>query len=434
MSLPELVRGPGDANPPDMTAPWTLLEGKTEGITPGFVMMDAKGRRYVVKMDPLTNPELASAADVIGSKLFHAFGYNAPENYIVRFTPGHLRITAKSKVEDDLGRERPMTQFDLNKILAKAPRDKEGVIRAMASLYISGQPIGPFRYHGTRADDPNDVVPHEHRRDLRGLFVFAAWLNHNDAKSINSGDFLVKDGGVPHIKHYLIDFGAILGSDSFEAKTPRAGNVYLFDAGPAAAQFFSLGLYMPKWMRADFPDMPAVGNFEADNFDPLTWKNNYPNPAFTNRLPDDGFWAAKIAMAFTDEQLRAIANTAQFTDPAAAAYIVQTLAARRDKIGRAWFAQVLPLDAFRVENGRLAFDDLAVVYNFATPRTYSIAWHVFDNETGSKTPIPGAASGPEVPRSQAPYLAADIHAGDPAKTVTVYLRNAREVVGIDRKW
>jgi hypothetical protein len=435
MSTAELVRGPGNSNGPVTNGPWTALKGKTEGVTPGFEIEDAKGRRYVVKMDPLSNPEMASAADVIGSKLFYAIGYHVPENYIVRFTRSQLRITAKSKVEDELGRERPMREQDLEKILDKAPRDKEGGFRAIASLYISGKPLGPFRYHGLRTDDPNDIVPHEHRRDLRGLYVFAAWLNHNDAKSINSGDFLTREDGIDYIKHYLIDFGAILGSDSFEAKSPRAGHVYLFDAGPAAAQFFSLGLYAPRWMRADFEKIPAVGNFEAETFDALNWKNNYPNPAFTNRLPDDGFWAAKKVMAFSDEQLRALVNTGAFSDPAAASHLVKTLAARRDKIGRAWFSQVLPLDDFRVRDGRLEFDDLGVVHNFASPRTYSIAWFVFDNEKGTKSPVANA-SGPPVPRVEAQYLAADIHAGDPAKTVTVYLRQRGpiEVVGIDRKW
>jgi hypothetical protein len=434
MSLEALRRGPGDRNAP--VAPWVLLSGKTEGITPGFQIQDAKGRRYLIKLDPKSNPELASAADVIGSKLFHALGYNVPENYIVRFARNQLRITEKSKVEDDRGVERQMTAHDLEKMLAKAPRTNEGEFRAMASLYIAGKPLGPFRYHATRTDDPNDIVPHEHRRDLRSLYVFSAWLNHTDTKSLNSADFLVKEDGVSFVKHYLIDFGATLGSDSFEAKSPRAGNVYLFDAKPAAGQFFSLGLYVPPWMLADFPNLSSVGRFEAALFDPLQWKNNYPNPAFHNVLPDDGFWGAKQVMAFTDEQIRALVSTGQYSDPAAADYVSKVLIERRDKTGRAWFAKVLPLDHFRVANGRLEFDDLGAVYGFSPAPTWSFSWSVFDNAGETLAPLPDA-TGPALPRNPAPYLAAAIHAGDPAKAVTVYLRQGgrgAQVVGIGRKW
>ena len=79
---------------------------------------------------------------------------------------------------------------------------------------------------------------------------------------------------------------------------------------------------------------------------------------FVNRLPDDTFWAAKLVMAFTDEDIRAIVSTGQYSDPAAAAWLAECLIERRNRIGRAYLGRVLPLDNFRVENGQLAFDDL----------------------------------------------------------------------------
>jgi hypothetical protein len=227
LSIPEMLRGPGTERAPAKDKPWTVISGKNEGVTPGLVIRDSAGRRYFLKFDPKSNPEMASAADVLGSKFFYALGYNVPENYIVYFTRGQLALDPKSKFRKSTGHDRAMRPADIDAVLDKVPRDREGRYRGLASLALDGEVLGPFRYFGTRKDDPNDVVEHQYRRDLRGLFVFAAWLNHTDTKSINSLDTLVKEDGLSYIRHSLIDFGAILGSDSFEAKSPRAGNVFL---------------------------------------------------------------------------------------------------------------------------------------------------------------------------------------------------------------
>ena len=92
-----------------------------------------------------------------------------------------------------------------------------------------GKPVGPFLYVGTRSDDPNDVVPHEHRRELRALRVFAAWTNHVDSKAINSLDALVTENGKAVVRHYLIDFGSTMGSASIKAREYDEGFEYIVD-------------------------------------------------------------------------------------------------------------------------------------------------------------------------------------------------------------
>jgi hypothetical protein len=441
MSIAELVRGTGNTNPPSPNGQWTVIAGKSEGVTPGLTIEDSVGNEYLIKFDPLTDPEMATGADVIGAKFFYALGYNVPENYPVVFKRSQLTVSPKARFNDRKGREREMTERDIDDLLTLAARTGEGTYRALASRFIKGELLGPFRYNGTRRDDPNDTVPHERRRDLRGLYVFASWLNHTDAKANNSLDSLVDEGGLRYIKHHLIDFGAAFGSDSFMAKSPRNGNVYMFDWPSSAHQFFTFGLYIPKWMLAHYPNIMGVGNFESDVFDPAEWRSNYENPAFASCLPDDAFWAAKKVMAFRDDEIRAIVNTGQYSDPNAVDYIAKTLMVRRDKIGRTWYSRVLPLDDFEVRDSKLRFVDLAIASNYVPSRNYTWQWSKFNNDTGQKTSIAGAISA-NLPRAaqsdgDGVYYAADIYAEQPAKNVTVYVRKhggKYHVVGIDRRW
>ena len=180
-----------------------------------------------------------------------------------------------------------------------------------------GRPLGPFRYYGTRPDDPNDIVPHEHRRELRGLSVFAAWLNHDEVRSSNSHDSVVADGNRQIVRHHLLDFGSTLGSGSVRAQSRRAGNEFVWESRPTLITMLTLGLYVRPWLKVPYPDLPAVGRFESTYYRAENWKPDYPNPAFRNARPDDRFWAARIVAAVTEEAVARGGRTAKFTDPRA---------------------------------------------------------------------------------------------------------------------
>jgi hypothetical protein len=440
LNIAELTRGPVQFGPPATGGPWTVTSAKAEGITPGFTMQDAKGRRYFIKFDPPDYPELATAADVISARFFHALGYHVPENHLVAFTPEQLRLAPDVRFVGKDGRARAMTRRDLDEILLRAPRMRGGKIRALASSQIAGRPLGQFRYHGLRKDDPNDIVPHEDRRDLRGLSIFCAWLDHDDSRAINTLDVLVEEKGIPYVRHYLIDFGSTLGSASTGPNSPRSGGEYLFAWEQVVKRTFALGLVVPWWARAKYPGMPSVGRFESDVFDPLRWVPEYPNPAFENRLPDDEFWAAKQVMAFTDEEIRAVVKMGEYSDPAAEQYVVETLIARRDKIGRAFLNRVLPLDKFQVRDSRLVFEDLAARHGIGSAGQPGVTWSRFDNHSETKTRIDAAGFHlpSEILRAEpGSVFAADIAAEDTGKSITVFLRKTHsdiDVIGIDRRW
>lgn len=333
-----------------------------------------------------------------------------------------------------------MTEYDLDKLLARVNRTRDGRFRAMASLFIEGEILGPWIYHGTRSDDPNDIYPHEHRRDLRGLYVFASWLNHYDATSLNTLETVVEEDGRRFIRHYLIDFGSILGSSGVGPRDPRNGFVYQHDLGFALMQLFTLGLHVPAWQRVRYPDLPEVGRFESEAFDPASWKPIYPNPAFENRLPDDCFWAAKQVMAFTDEEIRHLVLTGEYEDERTVEWLTQTLIARRNKIGRTWFSTVLPLDNFRVVERRLSFDDLGVQYGFTPPAPLTFAWFFYENMSARKIPLSGTSL--DVPaeclQSRAGTICGVTIHDRKGRSVEAYIRKQAngdwQVVGLWRTW
>ena len=392
MTRAELQRGSRTSDGP--VPPFTVVAAKTEGVSPGFRMHDGRGRLFFVKADPPSNPEMATASDVVGALFFYALGYNTPENYILVANPEQFQLSPKASITEASGKKYPMREKDWRKVLNLIPQMPDGQIRVMASLAINGKLMGPHLYQGVRSDDPNDLIPHQQRRDLRGLAVFAAWLNHTDAKAANSMDTLEGSGSDARMVHYLLDFGALFGSDSTIAKDPRHGREFTFPTSRAQLkQVSTFGLDFPGWQTVHYPsELKGAGNFTAEAFDPLEWKENYPNPAFRAMLPADAYWAAKKAMTFTDDDIRAIVEQGQFTNPEVVDYITKTLIARRDAVGRAWFQHVLPVEEVRIENNELHFENLSVRYGFAKAPAYRYEWFSFDNRTGGKKVVPGSSS------------------------------------------
>jgi hypothetical protein len=388
LTIEELARGPDRGTGPD-NGPWTILRGKTEGITPGFSFIrDSRGDLYAIKFDPPGYLEMATSADVIGTKFFYAMGYHVPENYIVYFRPEQLELGENATITDEKGRERRMDHRDIQEVLNRVARTADGRYRAVASKILAGQDLGPFRYYGTRPDDPNDVFPHEHRRELRGLWVMSAWLNHDDSRAINTLDMLVKENGRQFVRHHLIDFGSILGSGSVIEQKPRAGNEYMWEARATFLRMAMLGFWDRPWIFVNYPSYPSIGRIEAEYFRPEIWKPEYPNAAFRNCLPEDAYWAAKIVMSFTDEEIRAIVKTGQITDETAEQYLIQCIIKRRDKVGRYWLNRVVSSDNFRVDEAaaQLHFEDVAVRYGFApAPVAYQAQWQRFENQQDRKS-------------------------------------------------
>jgi hypothetical protein len=453
MSLEELLRGPNTTGGP---APgrWMVIGGKAQGITAGFTIRDSRGDVYFVKFDPIPYPNLSSAADVIVTKFFHAFGYFVPENHIAQFRPEQLVIAEDARVRDRGHKEpRMMTQADVDGILARAPRRPDGSIRCLASRRLPGEPIGPHKYWGTRGDDPNDAFPHEHRRELRGYRVFSAWLNHDDSRSVNSLDiFLAGEDGRGWVKHHLIDFSSSLGSGSdamrqIAPQNPRAGNEYVLERAPFLKTAVSLGLWERPWRRVRYEVFPEVGRIEADFFEPDAWRPEYPSPAFERMLPADAFWAARIVSRFSDEAVRALVHSGEFDDPAAERHLADSLIRRRDKIVARYFRALNPLAEFRVEGSgsqpALVFDNLGERAGLGRGEAYEYEWFVLENRTGRLDPLPARGevreARVELPGGSHSYVMVRLRtrSQEPAwrKAVDVYVRRegTASVVGIERE-
>lgn len=374
-------RGPRPDEP--LHAPWTVYRGKTEGASPGFFVEAADGRRFLLKFDGLLRPERASAADAIGARLYHAAGYFAPCNQVVYFPAEVLAIAPQAVTEDELGQEQPLLAAEVQHALSRAFHGKDGRLRALASELLPGVPLGPTSAMGVRADDPNDVVPHEDRRELRAARLLAAWLDHFDTREQNSLDVWVAEQGRHFVRHYQLDFGDSLGSPWKDERFSRhVGHSNWLDFRLVSQDLLTLGAVRRPWHKGpDDREAEIFAYFGWAEFVPSQWRPIYPNPAYGRMTVRDALWIVRIIARMSDAHLAAIVGQARLSDPRAAKYLLTALIHRRDIILREYLLRYPALDRFRIVSSPavpggqvLCFEDLAIRHAGADP--YPVVYRV----------------------------------------------------------
>lgn len=371
MTLEEFTRGAcepkyilEDENAPPGS--FIIDQGKPNGASPGFrVNLPDKGK-YMFKADSKEQPERPSAASVIGAAAYHAVGFYTSCEQIVYFPPSALKLTPHLRYENNSGIERDFDQKALEKVLEETAK-KGGLVRMQASAWLPGRLLGPFRYDGTRSDDPNDVINHEDRRELRGGRLLAAWLHHFDAREQNSMDSWIAadkknpDSSPGYVRHYYLDTSDCLGSEwDWDEVSRRLGQSYLLDWGDIGQDFITLGILERPWERMKrSPGNEIFGYYNVKDFDPEGWKNEYPNPAFSRMSERDGAWMARILSRFTPEMVRALAKMGEFSKPENTEYLAYVLEGRLQKILERYLMNLSPIADLKVSGTRLCGSDLA---------------------------------------------------------------------------
>ena len=205
---------------------------------------------------------------------------------------------------------------------------------------------------------------------------------------------------------------------------------------------------MSPWQTVKYTKRPSLGKFEGDRFDPRTWRPQTPTAAYMELKDDDAFWAASRIASFTDEMIRAIVHTGEFSDPAAEKLLADIMIKRRDKILTTYLPAVNPIVSPRFDGNRLTFENAAVAADVAkAPENYHALWFEYDNPTGNTrflSETTGVTTTIDAPAglrtSEDSFIAVDISASSREheawrRPIRTYFRpsaNGWQLVGLER--
>jgi hypothetical protein len=444
----QVTRGANAGAPPDPLK-WILTREKTAGVHPGFTARDAKGETWFLQFDPPYYDEGATGAVAVASRIFWALGYNQVELFLTTFDPKRVEFDPMATIRRPSGARTRFNRDDMNSILERVAKSPDGTYRVVAGRLLPGKVLGGYLFQGTRPDDPNDVVAHEHRRDLRALRVFGAWTNLTDLKAANTLDTLVAENGRMIVKHYLQDVGSTFGMCN-ELYEWDLSYEYFYQGDATLKRLLSFGFALSPWQTIPYkPYYPSIGKFEGDEFDPRAWRPQTPTTAYMETRDDDAFWAARRIAAFSDDLIRAAVRAGQYSDPNAEKYLGDVLIKRRDKILGVYLTAVNPIVNPRLDaSGSLTFENAAIAAGAAKGQpTYRAAWMLFDNTTGETKPLTTTDSQTTtlkapagLPTAPGSYIQVDISADlaayptwkEPIKTHFRRTAQGWQLVGLER--
>jgi len=439
MSPEEIARGPCHRAPPEDELPWTVVGAKLNGANPGFQIKTAAGANYLLKFDDPKQFERASTGDVVGSRLYHAAGFQVPCNRVVYLRSTDLVVSDKPPKDAS----KVVTREKIDELLKLAQQEQNGTYRALASEFIPGRPNGPWNYSDRRGDDPNDRIDHQDRRELRGSRVLGSWINHHDARSQNTlNTWMTTSEGMGYLDHYIIDWGDTLGGLSYgDEFSRRVGYTYYIDFGQMGLDFITFGIPQRPWERAKYgPAGEIFGYFTDTDFVPEEWHVGYPNVAFSAMEEQDAAWMARIIARIDERAIDLVVDQTRLTAPIASSELKRILKGRRLRILERYLTRVSSLtDPELWQDGvTLCVHDRAEEASLgAGPSPSARIWQSPTSALGLEVARPEPAKLCVVlPRDQGGYRIVDLTTGRPGQgPLRLHLAEDRgrlRVVGVER--
>ena len=343
---------------------------RTSARTPGFVAVDARGVKYLVKLDPRENFGLTTQTELVVERAWRG----RPAGSCRRCRSSTRSPIAAAGVAQGLRRRTTTASkqpfYDDAQLRhddrAHAARQATARVRLLVSRWLAGVNIGEFAYNGRVKDDPNDLVDHEDRRDLRGFGVFCAWVNDVDTLQNNTLDMYEGEPGQGHVVHYQQDSAARSATSPAWSRRSGGHRDLLGDAASSLRSLFTLGL-APR--RGTIPTSSATRTHCAAQVAraratsrrraswPRSWQPIIENPAFARQTRRDRYWGAKRVAAFDGDEMRAAIAAGRYR-PEAAVYLFAVLSSDGARSPYAYFSETAALDHFEMRGRTLCFDDL----------------------------------------------------------------------------